>query len=87
MWEAHVTALSPPRLLPPPVCGIRKPWEPGDTAPWGLYLPQGVAAVTQKCDQAQMLENAPVKQAEKEPYQATAARDPGGKPSSIQQGN
>lgn len=54
MWEVLVTALSPQWLLPPPVCGIRKPWEPDDTIPWGLHLPQGGAAVTQSCHQAQM---------------------------------
>lgn len=58
MWETPVTALSLPRQLPPPVGGIRRAWEPGDTTPQGLHLPQGVAT------EAQMLTDALVKQAE-----------------------
>ena len=58
--------LSAPRLFPPPVCGTRKLWELGDTTPQGVYLPQGVAAVTQRCSQARMLTDASVKLAERE---------------------
>lgn len=66
VWEAGVTAPSAPRLFPPPVCGTRKLWELGDTTPQGVYLPQGVVTVTQRCSQARMLADASIKLAERE---------------------
>lgn len=78
MWETHVTALSSPRQLLPPVGGIRRAWEPGDTTPQGLHLPQGVAT------EAQMLTDALVKQAEMVRLELRGAWEDG---HSVQWGN